>query len=518
MKLNKIIYTLSAHLLKFWLCHPALFYGTAFLLGTFGALSHPLSIVIPCTCLWLPFLLLAVKEKGNGFNHLCLNLLTTMIAFSYTSIYYQFPSLPLDGIEGTAHMHIDSLSSRSTYFGKTWNYSCQLENFHPTESTHPFVKTRHLKCSISIPHKTIANRPPANQDYLVQGTLKQTQTGQYFFKIKKKEEWKPVIGSWSLAESRYQAKTKFKKLLSQIISHPKSSLFLAGIATGDFDDRLMQQDFARFGLQHIMAISGFHFAIIASILGVVFRLFLPRKLSAFLLICLLGVYFFFLGATSSILRAWITISIALLGSLIEKKGKALNSLGLALLIVLIFDPLLCQTLGFQFSFLVTAAILFLSSSVDQVLTHLLPKRHLSQVVEMNGWDQHGYYFLSLFRQGLALTLAVNLFALPLTLYHFHQFPVMSLLYNLFFPLLVSFSMLLLILGLLTSFPLCPVGGWIHALNSSYTQWVLSLTSNIPSTLDVYVESSPLPSWLLVLYLCGLIVGSIVTRVHDVELA
>ena len=71
-------------------------------------------------------------------------------------------------------------------------------------------------------------------------------------------------------------------------------------------------------------------------------------------------------------------------------------------------------------------------------------RSLSKITEMHWLDQHAYCLLYYLRQGLALALAVNLVAMPITFFYFQKFPLMSLFYNLFFPFLVSFSMLLLL--------------------------------------------------------------------------
>lgn len=103
-------------------------------------------------------------------------------------------------------------------------------------------------------------------------------------------------------------------------------------------------------------------------------------------------------------------------------------------------------------------------------------------------NQIGYCILTYFRLGLALALAINLFVLPLTFFYFKQFPLMSLFYNFFFPFFVSISMFLLILGILFSLIYSPMGQIIHFINNYYTEWVLSLTFNLPSSVDIFIYS------------------------------
>lgn len=499
MSLAKILAMFKSHfLVSFWIEYPALLYGTSCLLGVYFSLAPNFFLIFPLCFLSLPFCYVALYEK-NGVRQFLLSLMCLISLWSYTSYFYQFPVLPPEGLKGKAHLSLLALKQQSSSFGKRWIYEAEIKQFFPDQSATQSV-AKGIKCSFSIPMNDRFQRPCANQDYVVHATLKQTPKGQYILKIKSQEKWHGIKHLWSLAEKRYQAKEWLKTLIHRLINHSKSADFLAGLATGEFDDRSMQMDFARYGLQHIMAISGFHFAILAAILGFLFRFFFSSSLASFLMIGFLTVYFCFLGWSASIFRSWMMITIALLGPLFEKSSNALNILGLALIVSLLCDPLLAQTLGFQFSFLVTAAILVLYPSMDYYLMMLLPKRPLSQIVEMDRLNQHGYYILSLFRQGLALTFAVNSFAWPLTLYYFHQVPWMSLLYNLFFPTFVSLSLFLLLIGLILHCISPPLASPIHAINSHYTKWILSLTSNLPTSLDIYWRVDYFPSWFLVIYL------------------
>ncbi len=64
---------------------------------------------------------------------------------------------------------------------------------------------------------------------------------------------------------------------------------------------------------------------------------------------------------------------------------------------------------------------------------------------------------------------------------------MGLVYNLFFPLLMSLSMLLLVAGLLISiiFPWLAIE--IHALNEQYTQYLLNFAFNLPNGTIFHLE-------------------------------
>ncbi|MCB1119150.1 MAG: ComEC/Rec2 family competence protein, partial [Chlamydiia bacterium] len=296
-----------------------------------------------------------------------------------------------------------------------------------------------------------------------------------------------------------QWKEGVKRWIESHYSHPSSGMFLSGLATGQFDDPWMREQFARFGLQHILAISGFHFAVIALFLNFILRLLFRQKIAIILLIAILGLYCIFLGPQPSILRAWLMCSIPLVGMLIQKQSSALNTLGIALLFLLTFDPYMIQELGFQLSFGTTAAILLFFQPMRSAMFSLLGGRKMGEVMEMTMTQQHGYLILGFIRESLALALAVNVFALPLTLFYFQQFPWMSLLYNVFFPLLTSISMCLLLTGSMMSF-IPPLSKGIHFVNDHLTYFLLQLTYQIPHEVDLYLKLETFPSSLLVLSL------------------
>lgn len=424
-----------------------------------------------------------------------------------------FPVLPEKGLTGMADLRIHSIHLQHSWFTPRWLYRCELQQFLPDLGGADLGGAgmiSSLPCFISLPAENF-QRPLADQDYRVAGRLIQTAGGRYRLKVSSKAVWTPIPHSKSWAEQRYHWKEGVSRWIQGRFSDRSTASFLAGLVTGNFEEETIRQQFARFGLLHLLAISGFHFAVIAGFLNVGLTLFFRQGMRVWALLMILGGYQFFLGAQASILRAWIMSSLGLLGGILHKPVNALNALGMALLLVLGYEPLLHQELGFQLSFAITAAILLFYAPMQSLLVQLFPKRPFREVIQMNGWNQYGYCVLAFLRQGLALTLAVNLLAFPLTLYYFQQFPWMSLLYNLFFPFLASFSLCLLILG--AAFYFLPfmgfIGDFIHFFNQQYTSFLLRLTDQIPLELDVYLNWENLPASYLVGYLTVLFLGGMV---------
>jgi len=406
---------------------------------------------------------------------------------------------------GYAYFEPSNITLSQSHMGKQWVYRGNLRSFN-LEGTNASI-AKNIPCTLAIPCSAEIHRMPANQSFLVQGVLKEPSPSKYLLKTKKTAGWEPIKNTWSFAEIRYKLKKMTSKFIHKHIANSRSAKFLTGIATGDFDDPIMSFEFSRFGLQHIMAISGFHFAIIASILGLLLQTVLKKKNANILLSLMLCGYFAFLGSSPSVMRALIMILIALWGMITNRQSSALNSLGVALILVLLMNPLMVNNLGFQFSFITTAAILLFYPLIDRSMHPVFNKRHLSHLVEMDDVNQHGYVLINFFRQALALALSVNLTALPLTFYYFQQFSVLSLIYNLFFPFMVSLSMLLLILGLLTSALVPSLATMIHAINNSFTSFMLNFAYNAPKTIDLkwYLDGVNVET-LIVYYIVLFFVG------------
>lgn len=492
----------------FWRQYPALLYALTMLIGIEAALAWNSLLLLPLVIIFVPLLC-----GRGGWIRLTLAACLMIGAFCWAKSAYSFPFIPSNGVAGAALIEISSVSSASTSFGKRWVYKGKIKAFKPLD--HTKIDVRNVSYTLSMAQRAEIHRPPANRAYCVEGRLKESSPGHYVLVVAKNQAWFPVSGSWSIAEWRFQVKETVSAYIRHHISGRQAQTFLAGIATGNFDDRVMQFEFGRFGLQHIMAISGFHFAIIAGILSFLARLVMDRRKAMIFLMVLLSGYFLFLGCGASIIRAWATSVIALMGLLLERRSSGLNSLGAALMVVLLYDPLLCQNLGFQFSFAVTAAILMLYPTSDFLMQQILTKRSLSEMIEMDALNQHAYCILTFFRQAIALTIAVNLIALPMMLYYFHKFPLLSLLYNIFFPFMVSVSMLFLLLGLFCG--ICPpIASAIHALNSMYTQFMLNFTHNLPTKMDIIWRVPAFPIELLICYLCFIFALSIYLKRYLTE--
>lgn len=407
---------------------------------------------------------------------------TGLGSLSFLLVFYfiYFPEIPEEGVVGIAKISIEQLSLSSTAHQSSYIYKGKILSFSGEN-----IEIKGVPFYLSYPAKK-KNRPLANCDYEITCRLKKGRGIQAILKPIPGTPWTP-LGSYSFSESRHYLKQTLKNWMETQFTTPSTVQFLSGLVIGEFDDKNLRRDFGRFGLLHLLAISGFHFSIIASLLILLLRPFFHDKTLNLVLIVILSLYFLFLGWGPSILRAWFTLLVYLGAYFHERFSSPINSLGACLLIAALIDPLMLENLGFQFSFLTTGAILFGLEPCASFFDRIFPKRSLETVYTWPWIDQLFYITLGFMKNGLSLSCATTCTALPISLFYFGTFPLLSLIYNIFFPFLVSISMSLLIFGSLLSFiPL--FSHPIHLANDYFTSFILNLTYDIPESWDFLIKT------------------------------
>ncbi|QVL57386.1 MAG: ComEC/Rec2 family competence protein [Simkaniaceae bacterium] len=437
-----------------WKRYPALYVALLVLIGVSSAFFLPL----------ISFTLFFKKR---------LFWIIPLLTLLYVKLLY--PSLPKEDL-GRAHFHIEEIKRHPGPVKTTFCYSGTIKTFEGEKGTY-----YHLPARLYLPLNQ--KHLPANIDYLITGTLTEISKGLYILKPARKTSWIPIEKTKSRAEWRYEKKQSVKKWIDSRFKDKKVALLLSALATGHLENRYLAYKFNAVGLQHLLAISGFHFALLSFFLAFFLKRFLPEKLLALSLILLLTTYFFYMGAAPSISRAWIGVLIYLIGLLFRYRPTPLNALGVALLVALLFDPLIILHIGFQLSFGATLGILLFYRPIEISLHKLFPKRPYLQLLSMSRLDQCGYLFCTYLRSVLALQGAVLTFTLPLLLFHFQTFPLASLFYNLFFPLLFSILLALFLLHL-------------DFLTAPFATFLITLVENAPKKLLFSI--SPVQTLLLAL--------------------
>lgn len=458
--------------------HPALYYSIFASLGILAGLENDLSY------LYISIFPMMLYWKSQRFL-LSLVVLAATAYWGYSS--FQMTPLPAHGIEGIANVHIDKISVQHRWGRPSFRYQGIITSFEGTAA---------LK---NVPFSlTLNDRKEIKCDYAIKGKIFPSYGKRVYLKPDKNTPWKP-LGTFSLTEWRCSLKERVKNWIAAKYSSPAVITLLGGLIIGEIDDNEIKKDFARYGLLHLLAISGFHFGILATLLNIFLRPFLPYKFLSMGVMCTLSIYFMILGWGPSVVRAWMTIVLFYAACVSHRVSPPLNALGVAIIIAIAIDPIILENLGFQFSVLSTAAILLFMPYANAVLDFVFPKHSFDTLIKWSRDDQTCYLFLAFLKGSFAITLATSVIALPLSLYYFQVFPLLSLFYNLFFPFLVSMSITLLILGFLLS-PLEPIANLIHGANDYITSFFLNMTYGLPDAWDISIKTEVLPIYLIVIFL------------------
>jgi len=171
--------------------------------------------------------------------------------------------------------------------------------------------------------------------------------------------WDAWRGKWTFERSFHRFRRWLKTRFDEYLEPAETGLLL-GLLAGDRSGipEALRNDFQRSGLVHVLAISGFHVVLLAGMLMVFLKATrLPHKAASIIAIILLAVYVPVTGGSPAVIRAVLMFAVPQLGTLLQRPANTLNSLGVALLCILLHSPTELWNTGFQLSAAATAGIL-----------------------------------------------------------------------------------------------------------------------------------------------------------------
>lgn len=141
--------------------------------------------------------------------------------------------------------------------------------------------------------------------------------------------------------------------------------FIAGITFGE-KDLLSKETAYKFnisGTSHLLVVSGLHTAIWSGAVYLFLQTFLSEKKSSLMSIIFLVVYMAFTGFTPSVVRAGVMMILNYLGKIFGERPDALNTTGIAALVLTIINPFSVYNVGTVFSFASVLGILLMNEYV-----------------------------------------------------------------------------------------------------------------------------------------------------------
>ena len=192
---------------------------------------------------------------------------------------------------------------------------------------------------------------------------------------------------------------------------PKESGLLMGLALGDTSglDDGMARDFKATGLGHLLAVSGENVAmVLAPVMGLAMMLRLGPVAKFALGLGTVAFFVILTGGEPSVLRAGVMAGIALTGVLLGRPRSSWAVMGAAVVILLLLDPFLVSSVGFQLSVAATVGMVAMAGPLAARMS-FLPKP---------------------LAMALGTSMAAQIGVAPLLLSYFHWIPGVTLMANL----------------------------------------------------------------------------------------
>lgn len=187
---------------------------------------------------------------------------------------------------------------------------------------------------------------------------------------------------------------------------------------------LLTEAHRKWGTVHLLAVSGFHVAIV-----IFCAIFLFGQRNILLLSIILWAYIFMTGAAPSAMRAGLMIQTGLFARVLGRPVNALNSVSFAGVLLLIYSPFYFWDIGWRLSML--AVMIISSFGADKNF----------------GW--------------LLVSPAVFIATFPQISYTFGSVPLVGIVLNLFAPLYFSFA-----------FVIASVGAFMRLLNFPFSRYIM----------------------------------------------
>jgi competence protein ComEC len=274
--------------------------------------------------------------------------------------------------------------------------------------------------------------------------------------------------------------------LNALVPEPEAALasgILLGIRTSIAPE--VSDAFARAGLTHVVAISGWNIAIVAAMASAatrpLTRLRGGRQAAVAAASLMVASYVLLTGASPSVVRAALMAGGLVIARVGGSRAHALSALLLAALVMLVAAPPVLWDVGFQLSALATAGLIWFAAPLEARLAR---------------WP-------ALVREPVALTLAAQLTTLPVILLNFERLSLVAPLANVavvpLVPLVMLCSAVAAVIGAVDGAAHLPLIGDVLGWAAGGAAWLylrlMILTGMAAAAVPFASIDLAAPSWL-----------------------
>lgn len=303
-----------------------------------------------------------------------------------------------------------------------------------------------------------------------------------------------ILKKWAFSLRESASKT-----IDKHIQNPRENGIAQALLLGikDHLDNDVKKAYSSAGAMHVLAVSGLHVGIIFLLINLVFgKLTESGKWGnyAFGLISVSTIWFYAMvtGLSPSVLRAATMFSLVAFSQAYVREGNIYNTLAFAAFILLLVDPYLIYSVGFQLSFAAVVGIVYLQ-----------PKFY--RLLDLRIWLLDKAWAIT------CVSIAAQLATFPLSAYYFHQFPTYFLASN----LIVIPSSFLILVGGISMLVIDPIISSVGAFIGHWLSQLIWLINEIISY--VHILPNSLIEWIFMdrfgLIMTYLIVCTLIAGLH-----
>lgn len=276
-------------------------------------------------------------------------------------------------------------------------------------------------------------------------------------------------------------------------------------------DRDIIEVFNNSGIAHLLAISGLHIGFIAfTSFFLIYKLIFyiqyflipkgityldSKKIAALITIFPIFIYAIMVGNRIPTLRAGIMIYTYLLAIILDRHRDLYNILALAVIILLVWNPLSFYNIGFQLSFIAVLGIIF-------CISNFLYNNYNNTEIKKERFNFYSLIKKRIF-QYLIVSLAASLSVLPIISLYFNKLifvsPISNFIILPFASFLIPFALFSSLLGLIYT-PIIGLTSWIINIFSSTIFYIAKFFSSLPFS---YIFVSKPSLLILLLYYTAL---------------
>lgn len=257
---------------------------------------------------------------------------------------------------------------------------------------------------------------------------------------------------WQCEKTPYYYCLRLKTILTEQINAflvTDEAGFLRGMLFGDKNDisDSVLSDFRASGIAHLLAVSGLHTSLWCGLLiALLTQIRVREKLRNAICLLFLCGFCIISAFTPSVLRASLMMASVLIAPFFKRRQDSLNSLGLAVTLLLLINPYIITSVSFQLSAMSTLGVL----CATQFNFRILDK---TQKINNHIFRKIINYLLD----NICISAFAGLFTLPVSAYYFGVFSLASPITNILCVQIAFWGMLCGVISTAVSFiPFYPV--------------------------------------------------------------